>query len=189
MTSATPLHTAPQARPFVSERRRLTTDEFLGYFARVRKVGLNKWKALCPAHDDHDPSLGLTLVPDKWLVKCWSRGCNVRTIVAGARLEMADLFLRDRPFDGKRWAAPMSASSPLERAHSEVLDEARRQPWSRHLDLYAASDSIRAAHRLAAEARALATGLGDTDRGWELAVIANALERDALQAEEEIDRT
>ena len=50
------------------------------------------WKALCPAHDDREPSLSITEGDDgRALIKCFA-GCENADIVAGLGLKMADLF-------------------------------------------------------------------------------------------------
>ena len=52
------------------------------------------WMALCPAHDDHQPSLSIRQGKDDCvLLKCFA-GCKVQTIVEALDLQMADLFLR-----------------------------------------------------------------------------------------------
>ena len=41
------------------------------------------WQALCPAHDDHNPSLSITQKPDGMILfKCQSRGCSQEDIIA-----------------------------------------------------------------------------------------------------------
>ncbi|MHB1750988.1 MAG: CHC2 zinc finger domain-containing protein, partial [Acidithiobacillus sp.] len=42
---------------------------------KVKRTGADKWQALCPAHDDHTPSLSIKEADDgKVLLKCWA-GC------------------------------------------------------------------------------------------------------------------
>ncbi|MCM4080419.1 hypothetical protein [Paractinoplanes hotanensis] len=52
--------------------------------------------ATCPAHDDHDPSLGVTDRGDRVLIVCRSNGCKAKDIVAALDLTLADLF-NERP--------------------------------------------------------------------------------------------
>jgi hypothetical protein len=50
------------------------------------------WKALCPAHEDREPSLSVTEGDDgRALVKCFA-GCDTEKIVVRLGLEMSDLF-------------------------------------------------------------------------------------------------
>ena len=56
------------------------------------------YKAKCPSHDDHNPSLAITEADDgKVLLRCWS-GCKTEAIVDALGLKMGDLFTKsDRP--------------------------------------------------------------------------------------------
>ena len=45
----------------------------VGEYLPLRRVG-TKYKALCPFHDDHNPSLELN--PDRQSYKCWSCGAG-----------------------------------------------------------------------------------------------------------------
>jgi hypothetical protein len=52
------------------------------------------WKALCPAHEDREPSLSVTEGDDgRALLKCFA-GCATEDVVAELGLEMKDLFER-----------------------------------------------------------------------------------------------
>ncbi|MFM9964929.1 MAG: AAA family ATPase [Planctomycetaceae bacterium] len=51
------------------------------------------WKARCPAHDDHTPSLGINIGEDgRVLLNCWV-GCSTESIVRAMGLTMRDLFV------------------------------------------------------------------------------------------------
>lgn len=67
-------------------------DELLSRLHKVRKTGQGKWTACCPAHNDKDPSLGVTETPDGTiLLKCWT-GCSAAAIVDSIGLNLSDLF-------------------------------------------------------------------------------------------------
>jgi putative DNA primase/helicase len=52
------------------------------------------YQALCPAHDDHEPSLSIAEGEDgRALLKCFA-GCEAEEIVSALELEMKDLFER-----------------------------------------------------------------------------------------------
>ena len=52
------------------------------------------WKALCPAHDDTEPSLSVSEGDDgRALLKCFA-GCATPELVARIGLDMSDLFER-----------------------------------------------------------------------------------------------
>jgi hypothetical protein len=52
------------------------------------------WKALCPAHDDCEPSLSVSEGDDgRALLKCFA-GCQNPEVVAALNLDMSDLFVQ-----------------------------------------------------------------------------------------------
>ena len=65
----------------------------------------HQYTALCPAHDDHHPSLSIKELDDgRVLIHCWA-GCTAVEIVEAAGLELADLFPKtgdSKPFK-PRW--------------------------------------------------------------------------------------
>ena len=79
----------------------------------------NEWEALCPAHGDRHPSLGITLKPDGTILLCCrSQHCETAAIVAAAGLSMSDLF-PPKPAD---YSSP--ARKPLVAATYDYTDEA-----------------------------------------------------------------
>ncbi len=73
-----------------------SVDEFLALLEKVKPAGKDRWKALCPAHNDRTPSLSVTALPDKILVRCQA-GCHINAVLAALKIEMSDLF-----FDSKK---------------------------------------------------------------------------------------
>jgi len=65
-------------------------SNFLKRLEGVRKSG-NGYMALCPAHDDHEPSLSITQAEDRILINCFA-GCNAQDVVKSLGLEMKDLL-------------------------------------------------------------------------------------------------
>lgn len=59
----------------------------------VRGGGINRM-AVCPAHDDNDPSLSITRAHDRVLINCQA-GCDIDAILQEVGLARADLF--DQP--------------------------------------------------------------------------------------------
>ena len=53
----------------------------------VREVSSTEYRALCPAHDDTDPSLQVSVDENDGtiLVRCWSNNCSLGDIKLGAR--------------------------------------------------------------------------------------------------------
>ncbi len=68
----------------------MTVYEILSHFERVRRNG-SGWQALCPAHEDRNPSLSITQSDNKILLHCHA-GCAVEAICAAASIEMRELF-------------------------------------------------------------------------------------------------
>lgn len=68
-------------------------EQFLtgGGLMGLRKCGAG-YLALCPAHDDHTPSLSIGHSDDGHiLLHCWA-GCETRDVVAALGLRWSDLF-------------------------------------------------------------------------------------------------
>jgi hypothetical protein len=72
-----------------------------------------EWRALCPAHDDHSPSLAITQKPDGMILfKCQSQGCSQQEIIAA--LEERGLWpFRKRAGSTARISRP-DADAPIE---------------------------------------------------------------------------
>jgi hypothetical protein len=68
----------------------VTLSEFLSRLHRVRHAR-GQFVALCPGHEDHQPSLSIAQRDDHILVKCHA-GCSTETIVQAVGLTLADLF-------------------------------------------------------------------------------------------------
>src|SRR6266849_5709232 len=67
-------------------------DTVLSRLKGVKKTS-NGWDALCPAHDDSTPSLGVAVTEDGTvLLKCRSQGCSADDICKAIGLTLADLF-------------------------------------------------------------------------------------------------
>jgi hypothetical protein len=62
--------------------------------AKVRRTR-EGFKALCPVHIERTPSLTLSIIDDKILLKCFGQNCKAEDIVKRIGLEMSDLFLKE----------------------------------------------------------------------------------------------
>jgi len=85
------------------DKPRFTTiDQFLSLLQGVQPKGSNQWVALCPSHDDKDPSLSIKLADNKILLKDFG-GCDTPTIIKTLGLTMSHLYLDDgsKPSKGR----------------------------------------------------------------------------------------
>lgn len=93
-------------------------SHFLTRLQKVRKSGTKGWIACCPAHDDQNPSLSVSLGQrGQILVHCHA-GCSAEEVVQALGLKMTDLF-------------PPSSLSPLPHSGLSLVEFAREKklPW------------------------------------------------------------
>ncbi len=62
----------------------------------VRQQADGSWLALCPAHDDEEPSLHVSLKGEKVLLHCFA-GCSLDAICDALNIQPRDLFLHEEP--------------------------------------------------------------------------------------------
>lgn len=75
-------------------------DDYLDRLEQCKPAGTDRWKALCPAHEDKTPSLSIKVDKGKVLLKCFS-GCTYEQINAALNL--------DKPAPPKAKAKPAKA--------------------------------------------------------------------------------
>ncbi len=93
-------------------------EQFLARLAKVRKVARG-WQACCPAHDDHNPSLRVSVGEDgRILLYCFA-GCSTEAIIQSLGLASSDLFpgLGDRGFRTEALPTPRKARSGRGKLH------------------------------------------------------------------------
>lgn len=102
-------------------RNRPSADNLLSRLDKVKKTGLNRWSARCPAHDDKGPSLVITeKEPGLILLKCFA-GCSVHEVVGAVGLEISDLFPPRETHHGKPERRPFPAADVLRAVAFESL--------------------------------------------------------------------
>ena len=69
----------------------ISERDLLDRFEDFKRRRDDEWMAICPAHDDRNPSLHLTLTGDRWLLKCHA-GCETEDVLAAIGLDWGDLF-------------------------------------------------------------------------------------------------
>jgi hypothetical protein len=63
--------------PFLPKDSYQSASDILTHLQKVKRLGDGRYIALCPCHNDRNPSLGVTLKPDgKWLIRCFSCGAK-----------------------------------------------------------------------------------------------------------------
>jgi hypothetical protein len=86
------------------------------------------WKALCPAHDDREPSLSVSEGDDdRVLLKCFA-GCKNPDIVASLDLDMGDLFVQGNGHRKKFSSTPQKTTATLQPCNLENYAEAKGLP-------------------------------------------------------------
>lgn len=79
----------------VNRRQHSPIDALLSRLPDARRMGPDRWIALCPAHDDRSPSLAIREIEDgRVLLHCFA-GCETRAVVQALGLELPDLFPPD----------------------------------------------------------------------------------------------
>lgn len=72
-----------------------TLDSILRHLHGVRP-NRGSWTALCPAHQDRNPSLSVRQENGKILLHCFA-GCSVEAICSALTIDVRDLFTKPRP--------------------------------------------------------------------------------------------
>ena len=95
-------------------------DDFLSLLRGVKKLKSGEYLALCPAHNDHQPSLSVNDKKDKLLIHC-KAGCNTEAVLKALGLAMADLF-----FNNDKAKKKIVAVYPYHDTGGEVIYEVVR---------------------------------------------------------------
>lgn len=69
---------------------RMDTEQILDLLSNVNPRG-EGYEALCPAHNDHNPSLSIKEADGKTLIYCHA-GCSVEEICDALGIEVKDLY-------------------------------------------------------------------------------------------------
>ena len=99
---------------------------------RVAPKAGGGWQALCPAHDDHDPSLSISRGDDGRVLLHCHAGCSTEAIVAALGLQMSDLFpSRGRRTSGQGGDQPPEAVYSYQDKDRNLLFQVLRLPGKR----------------------------------------------------------
>jgi DNA primase len=91
----------------------------------VRKSG-NQFMALCPAHNDHCPSLSVKDVGDRILIYCFA-GCTFKSIMEALGIESTDLRLKKQSQLEQNEASPDGKNCYSDTVDTEEKDT-RHEP-------------------------------------------------------------
>ena len=70
----------------------MNVDKFISRLEGAHKIGVDQWIALCPSHDDREPSLSIKETHEQTvLIHCFA-GCTPHEIVSAVGLNLSDLF-------------------------------------------------------------------------------------------------
>lgn len=70
----------------------MSAENLLSRLERVKRTGVGRYQARCPAHDDKGPSLSIRELDDgRVLVHCFA-GCDVHSVLSAVGLGFDDLF-------------------------------------------------------------------------------------------------
>jgi hypothetical protein len=87
------------------------------------------WKAICPAHDDGEPSLSISEGDDgRALVKCFA-GCETDKVLGRLGLTMADLFVSTNGQRKKFGSTPRKLMQQCNGAHSRTTHRPKDCRW------------------------------------------------------------
>ena len=101
--------------------------ERMAELLRARRIGGGRWQARCPAHPDKKPSLTITIGERCVLLRCWSAGCSVESIMAALQLPVASLFGDAQTTPAERAeAAKARTARDAEELHQRAVDRKER---------------------------------------------------------------
>ncbi len=148
----------------------MTITEFIPLLSQV-SPNSRGWKARCPAHDDHSPSLSVKEGERGLLLKCWA-GCRAADIVQALGLKLSDLFFDSREQDTSKRRLAIEQRGRV-RAAEHAAQIFRGQQ----------ADALREAERLVYSARGLSiaawtdneldTAIDAVGRAWQLLEMEN----------------
>ncbi len=104
-------------------------DVLLGRLEGVHPAGPRSWMARCPAHDDRDPSLSVSVKEGRILLYCLA-GCAPEAVLEAVGLTWRDL----RAPDPAPWASrPALTPGPLHGLRGRGITLLIQHPAPRHL--------------------------------------------------------
>jgi len=97
-------------------------DVLLDRLEGVRPAGPNSWMARCPAHEDRDPSLSVSVKEGRILIHCFA-GCSADAVLEAVGLTWKDLR------EGEAWAWSPFPSRPRPKPEPEGPSPEDLERW------------------------------------------------------------
>jgi len=98
----------------------MIADALIARLDGCKRTGADRWLALCPAHDDKNPSLSIREIEDRVLVHCWA-GCSATEVLGAVGLEFDSLYPAKPTHRGKPERRPWPAADVLRALEREAL--------------------------------------------------------------------
>jgi hypothetical protein len=99
----------------------MIADTLLARLDGVKRTGIDRWLARCPAHNDKRPSLSIREIDgERSLVHCWA-GCAVSDVLTAVGLTFDALYPERLSQYGKPERRPFPAADVLRAVERETL--------------------------------------------------------------------
>ena len=99
----------------------MIAEVILSHLDAVRRTGVDRWLARCPAHDDKRPSLSVREIEDdRVLVHCWA-GCSIADVLGAVGLTFDALYSQRTTHRCKPERRPFPAADVLRAVEREAL--------------------------------------------------------------------
>jgi hypothetical protein len=99
----------------------MIAEALLSHLDSVKRTGVDRWLARCPAHKDKRPSLSVREIDgERVLVHCWS-GCAVGDVLAAVGLTFEALYPERPSHHAKPERRPFPAADVLRAVEWEAL--------------------------------------------------------------------
>lgn len=99
----------------------MTVDKLLVCLEGVKKTGVNKWQARCPAHSDRTASLSIREVENGVVLAHCFAGCDFQEIMNATGLDASDLYPETTTHRSKPVRRPFAAIDALHAIAHESL--------------------------------------------------------------------
>lgn len=88
-------------------------ERLLGRLEGVRRTGVGKWRARCPAHGSRGLTLAIAERDDRVLIRCHAE-CETEAVMRAVGLQISDLYEKPLDHSRERIRRPWSASDVLD---------------------------------------------------------------------------